>query len=1462
MNNRVCFATALRLRGRSYRAAVRPMDTSFNWLAWRHRLLLRVLMSIGLALFANLHAGAVLADASATDSETAAESAEAHIPDPILRRVFEEALGKEPGGTITQAEIAAMEGSFAATGGVASLAGLEHATGIRSLYLSYNAVSDLSPLAGLTNLTVLSLPSNDISDISPLDGLINLTYLTLVINSVADLSPLAELTSLEQLYLSHNAISNISVLSGLPNLHSLSLGANPLNDISGLANLTGLEILHLYGNSISDLSPLSGLTSLLVLYLENNAISDLSPLSRLTGLAGVDLSGNSISDLSPLGSLANLQSIGLQSNLVSDLRSLSQFQMPALKELILSANRISDLSPLQGASLRLNDLHLDGNAISDVSPLLRNTSVTSQVYLQGNPLSRASVDVHVPALEEVGIRVHLQADDHGDDAESATSIALEGFARGEITPYNDIDYFRVDIKETIESTIFAISIHDVRFALFDSAGKPLTPSVGSSVRRRLEPGTYFISVWVGGWDRHERRTASYVINAMDAAGAEVAIPDANLRSALERALGKASGEPILSTEMAMLTGFAAESSGITDLTGLEYATNLRRLKLGKNRISDISPLAGLTNLSELDLHGNAISDLSPLAGLTNLSELDLHGNAISDLSPLAKLVDELESLHLDDNAISNLSPLAGFIALDHLGLNNNLISDVSPLAGMVGMEGLGLNGNQITDISPLAGLADLEYLGLNDNKVTNISALTKTRLVILELNGNLISDLSPLARLTRLWRLHLRSNAIMDISALAGLQDLRILDLGENEISDISALASLTWLEELRLDSNQIEDVSPLKNLIGVHELQLHNNRIRDISPLTAHGDRVRRGIVTLWMNPLAHRSLTDHLPVLGTWMQVDDDHGNNRHTASSLALGASRTGVIARHQLDANDIDAFRLEITQTVDLKLFTTGTLDTSGRLLDDQGEVLDVSYSPDGGHQNNFLFDTRLEPGTYYVEVTSDDIGGYILHAPDAKANTALVPLMLSAANNKAQGFVRVINHSPEAGAVRLYAWENEGWLHEPVTLNIGARQTRHFNSQDLESGNPAKGLDGSTGPGRGDWLLQFESDLDIEALAYARTKDGFLTALHDVAPVIEDAGKRKHQVVTFNPASNWRQVSSLRLINPNREGSEIQIDGRDDLGAVHEARLTLPSGTVHQVTAQRLEAGDDIFWRHIFGDGTGKWRLDVSGTPGLRVMSLMESPTGHLTNLSTVPPKSADGVHHVPLFPSASDPSGRQGFLRIINRSYRSGTVTLSAKDDSLNDYPPITLALNGYQVRHINSQDLEHGNSSKALSGGVGAGVGHWRLALSSEDLDIQVLAYIRTPDGLLTSIHDVVPSLENVHRVAIFNPASNWRQVSLLRIINEGADDAPVTIEALDDGGFSPSTPVRLNVPSGSTRTISAQQLESGDRDIEGALGDGTGKWQLTVTSTQPISVMSLLQSPTGHLTNLSTAPRLEAPD
>jgi hypothetical protein len=54
----------------------------------------------------------------------------------------------------------------------------------------------------------------------------------------------------------------------------------------------------------------------------------------------------------------------------------------------------------------------------------------------------------------------------------------------------------------------------------------------------------------------------------------------------------------------------------------------------------------------------------------------------------------------------------------------------------------------------------------------------------------------------------------------------------------------------------------------------------------------------------------------------------------------------------------------------------------------------------------------------------------------------------------------------------------------------------------------------------------------------------------------------------------------------------------------------------------------------------------------------------------------------------------------------------------------------------------------------------------------------------------------------------------------------------------------------------LSASDIELGNTLLGGrGIGNGSGKWTLTVTATQPIKVMSLLRDPGGILTNLSTA-------
>ena len=282
-----------------------------------------------------------------------------------------------------------------------------------------------------------------------------------------------------------------------------------------------------------------------------------------------------------------------------------------------------------------------------------------------------------------------------------------------------------------------------------------------------------------------------------------------------------------------------------------------------------------------------------------------------------------------------------------------------------------------------------------------------------------------------------------------------------------------------------------------------------------------------------------------------------------------------------------------------------------------------------------------------------------------------------------------------------------------------------------------------------------------------------------------------------------------------------------------------------------------------GSERGSETERAAGFGGLRTMRFACLAVLSLfAALSSADARNADGgapALVVPLLTPAGDV--RQGFVRIINHSARAGTVRIHGTDDGGRAHGPVTLFVNAGAAREISARDLEAGDASKGLSGGLGDGEGSWRLRLES-DLDIEAGAYIRTPDGFVASVHDIARTAvvggEIVHRVPIFNPGSNRDQVSWLRLVNPTDAMVDVTIEGRDDEGEpAPGGEVRLTLPAGGARRLSAQQLESGAAGLDGRLGDGDGRWQLFVTASGSIEVASLMQTPAGHLTNLSMSAR-----
>lgn len=195
-----------------------------------------------------------------------------------------------------------------------------------------------------------------------------------------------------------------------------------------------------------------------------------------------------------------------------------------------------------------------------------------------------------------------------------------------------------------------------------------------------------------------------------------------------------------------------------------------------------------------------------------------------------------------------------------------------------------------------------------------------------------------------------------------------------------------------------------------------------------------------------------------------------------------------------------------------------------------------------------------------------------------------------------------------------------------------------------------------------------------------------------------------------------------------------------------------------------------------GGGTTGYDLSLCGTVDgttiiddvnpVRVETTFTRPATALTRTTTcnVLPLLYNGsvieVYHIN---PAANPTA-QTFLRIINRSGTSGTVTIDGIDDEGNGVDAngnpngtnrVTFVLPAYESIQYNSDELENGAPTKKipLSGAWGNGVGKWRAIVTAEFAGARVQGLSRnTIDDTVTNLTDADGQGEQVHHGAFDN--------------------------------------------------------------------------------------------------------------
>lgn len=657
-----------------------------------------------------------------------------------------------------------------------------HITSITKLDISGKNVQSLEGIGNLTSLVELKAQNNKITSIPDELGnnLINLELLYFGSNQVTTIpDSFKNLIKLRNFQIESNNLITISdSFSSLPSLTNLTISNNPLttlpDNISELQNLTNL---YLYGNKLTSLPENFGnFPKLIFLYLGNNKITSLpDSIGNLSTMVTLDMPRNKLINLpDSFVKLSKLTNLNLGENEIMNLpNGFNSTNLPKLN-IGNTAMFTSNLLP---------DNYADELSIR----FSKSVSLSTQRYITlkiGLNPYQIKVGDDWTKFETTNAFDMVQLND-GSTLSPIHKINKENIV--------DINNNTANITEYIENSVIKKS--GKLYTKFN-----LTPTTGMFTKQNDKLTTEKLEINLQGF---------------------VHIPDINLRKTINKKLtGIENTTPEyfsnidlekLSELSYIQTNATSETNKISDLTGLEYAKNLKKINFPYNNISNISKLGGLTELTDVNLSYNKLTDISELSNLTKLEILDLSGNTLSSIGPIKEKVN-LKSLKLNSTGTSDITELFELTNLINLELSNNGIYEIGYLFNITKLEQLVLRDNNISNIYVLDSLQNINYLDISNNKI-----------------GNNLNDLTGSAKLKNLT---IDNNQVEDISGIKNFPNITYLSVNNNNISDITNINKLTSLIYFSGKNNKIEKIEAFSNNNNLVALYISNNKILDISPL------------------------------------------------------------------------------------------------------------------------------------------------------------------------------------------------------------------------------------------------------------------------------------------------------------------------------------------------------------------------------------------------------------------------------------------------------------------------------------------------------------------------------------------------------------------------------------------------------------------------------------------------------
>ena len=721
---------------------------------------------------------------------------------------------------------------------LSDLSSLESAFNLSGLYVWGCNISDIEPLSGLINLKALSIGGNHLLDILALKNLINLGYLDISENRITDLSPLCSLTKLNNIDAAKNQITEMPDLSGLTNLKlyycTSSTGKKPYNMFGGnkitrdefagkFAEEPGEDWLDLNSyNTESVTIPDAALKTYLLSNFDQDGDGELS-VSEMKKVYNIICENAGITDLTGLEYAVNLSWLNLKNNQITDLSPIRS--LTSLSGLDVSGNNLTEIPDLRAlvnlqfyyetSGKKVFNNMFGGNQIPREGFVGKFATEPGEDWLALNSYDESIVEIPDQALKS---RLLARFDKNQDGELSKSEMSqieyFDAYDAG-ITDLTGLEYvigiFSLKLPFNNIEDLTSIS-RLPNLQILDVKGNRITkvPSfVETSLRlyetewdadKQKEIWTTPKRIFTGNKISREEFVGKFSVipgedwlelNSYDTTLIE--IPDSALKKQLVSQYDADCDGELSYGEMNSIEFLNAANCGITDLTGLEYASGLEGVNISDNNITDLTPLTKITGLQYLYANGNQISQIPDFRGThlklyenygisetgetTRTPIVMFSGNPVKKEEFAGKFPEEpgedwLERNSYNDTPVNipddNLrkallyldSDGDGVLTVEDLRKINGSVyygnSDIKDLTGLeyaINMTGLQVPNNQITDLAPIKNL---------------------TNLMLLDISNNDINDLTPILGLTRLQNLYARNNKLTEIPDMKGLSSLML----------------------------------------------------------------------------------------------------------------------------------------------------------------------------------------------------------------------------------------------------------------------------------------------------------------------------------------------------------------------------------------------------------------------------------------------------------------------------------------------------------------------------------------------------------------------------------------------------------------------------------------------------------------------------------------------------------------